>query len=181
MNTKDIVLIGLLAALLKSSQVILSFLPNIEIVSLLILIFAIRLGAKRTVYITVLFSILNIMIWGLSPATIGYFFVWSGYGIVCSIFRKILNTEIRVALFLGLFGIIFGGLFAIIYLPMGYSYALSYWINGGIFDMVHAVSNFIVGIWAFNPVLNGFDRALKMIYGKSYFNNEIKRRKISNE
>ena len=73
MNTKDIVLIGLLAALLKSSQVILSFLPNIEIVSLLILIFAIRLGAKRTVYITVLFSILNIMIWGLSPATIGYF------------------------------------------------------------------------------------------------------------
>ena len=62
MNTKDIVLIGLLAALLKSSQVILSFLPNIEIVSLLILIFAIRLGAKRTVYITVLFSILNIYI-----------------------------------------------------------------------------------------------------------------------
>ena len=64
---------------------------------------------------------------------------------------------------------------------MGYSYALSYWINGLIFDMVHAVSNFIVGIWVFNPVLNGFDRALKMIYGKSYFNNEIKRRKISNE
>ena len=69
MNTKDIVLIGLLAALLKSSQVILSFLPNIEIVSLLILIFAIRLGAKRTVYITVLFSILNILIWGLSHDT----------------------------------------------------------------------------------------------------------------
>ena len=66
MNTKDIVLIGLLAALLKSSQMILSFLPNIEIVSLLILIFAIRLGSKRTVYITVLFSILNIMLWGLN-------------------------------------------------------------------------------------------------------------------
>ena len=42
MNTKDIVLIGLLAGLLKSSQAVLSFLPNIEIVSLLILIFAIR-------------------------------------------------------------------------------------------------------------------------------------------
>ena len=83
MNTKDIVLIGLLAALLKSSQAVLSFLPNIEIVSLLILIFSIRLGAKRTIYITVLFSTLNIMIWGLSPATIGYFFVWSGYSVVC--------------------------------------------------------------------------------------------------
>ena len=47
MNTKDIVLIGLLAALLKSVQAILSFLPNIEIVSLLILIFAIRLGTKE--------------------------------------------------------------------------------------------------------------------------------------
>ena len=168
MNTKDIVLIGLLAGLLKSSQAVLSFLPNIEIVSLLILIFAIRLGAKRTVYITVLFSLLNIMIWGLSTATIGYFFVWSGYGVVCSIFRKILNTEIKVAIFLGIFGIIFGGLFALVYLPMGYSYALSYWINGLTFDIVHAVSNFIVGLWAFKPVLNGFDRAIKMVYGKAF-------------
>ena len=181
MNTKDIVLIGLLAALLKSSQAMLSFLPNIEIVSLLILIFAIRLGSKRTVYITVLFSLLNIMIWGFSPATIGYFFVWSGYGIVCSIFRKILNTEIKVAIFLGLFGSIFGGLFALIYLPMGYSYALSYWINGLMFDIIHAVSNFIVGLWAFKPVLNGFDRAMKMVYGKAYFNKEIKGREKSNE
>ena len=181
MNTKDIVLIGLLAALLKSSQMILSFLPNIEIVSLLILIFAIRLGAKRTVYITVLFSILNIMLWGLNLATIGYFFVWSGYGVVCSIFSKILNTEIKVALFLGLFGIMFGGLFALLYLPMGYSYALSYWINGFIFDIVHAVSNFIVGLWAFKPILNGFDRAMSMIYGKGYLKKEINRGKVSNE
>ena len=181
MNTKDIVLIGLLAALLKSSQMILSFLPNIEIVSLLILIFAIRLGAKRTVYITVLFSILNIMLWGLNLATIGYFFVWSGYGVVCSIFKKILNTEIKVALFLGLFGIMFGGLFALLYLPMGYSYALSYWINGLVFDIVHAVSNFIVGLWAFRPILNGFDRAMNIIYGKGYFDKEIQMEKVSNE
>ena len=181
MNTKDIVLIGLLGALLKSSQVMLSFLPNIEIVSLLILIFAIRLGSKKTIYITVLFSILNIMLWGLSPATIGYFFVWSGYGVVCSIFSKILNTEIKVALFLGLFGIMFGGLFALLYLPMGYSYALSYWINGLVFDIVHAVSNFIVGLWAFRPILNGFDRAMNIIYGKGYFDKEIQREKVSNE
>ncbi len=171
MKTKDIVLIGLLAALLKSSQAVLSFLPNIEIVSLLILIFAIRLGAKKTIYITVLFSTLNIMIWGLSPATIGYFFVWSGYGIVCSALRKILNKDIKAAIFLGMFGFIFGALFAIIYLPMGYSYAISYWINGILFDLVHGVSNFIVGLWAFNPVLSGFDRAMKMIYGKEYFTN----------
>ena len=181
MNTKDIVLIGLLAALLKSSQMILSFLPNIEIVSLLILIFAIRLGAKRTVYITVLFSILNIMLWGLNLATIGYFFVWSGYGVVCSIFKKFLNTEIKVALFLASFGSIFGGLFALLYLPMGYSYALSYWINGFIFDIVHAVSNFIVGLWVFKPILNGFDRAINMVYRKSCLNKEINRGKVSNE
>lgn len=181
MNTKDIVLIGLLGALLKSSQVMLSFLPNIEIVSLLILIFAIRLGAKRTIYITVLFSILNIMLWGLSPATIGYFFVWSGYGVVCSLLKKVLNNEVKVALFLGFFGMIFGGLFALIYLPMGYSYALSYWINGFVFDIVHAVSNFIVGLWAFKPILSGFDRAMKMIYKEAYLNGKIKGEKASNE
>lgn len=168
MNTKDIVLIGLLAALLKSAQAILSFLPNIEIVSLLILIFAIRLGAKRTVYITVLFSTLNILIWGFNLATIGYFFVWSGYAVVCALFKNLLKNDISVAIFLGGYGLVFGGLFALIYLPMGYSYALSYWINGFIFDLVHGVSNFIVGLWAFSPVLNGFDRAMKKVYKKSY-------------
>ena len=175
MNTKDIVVIGLLGSLLKSSQTILSFLPNIEIVSLLIFIFAIRLGAKRTVYIAILYSVLNIMMWGLSPATIGYFFVWTGYAIVCSVLKRILNTEIKVALFLGIFGIMFGSLFAIMYLPLGYSYALSYWMNGIIFDIVHAVSNFIVGLWAYKPLLSGFDKAMKVVYGNSYYNTENKK------
>ena len=168
MNTKDIVLIGLLAALLKSAQAILSFLPNIEIVSLLILIFAIRLGAKKTVYITVLFSTLNILIWGFNLATIGYFFVWSGYAVVCALLKNLLKNDMNVAIFLGIYGFIFGALFALIYLPIGYSYAISYWINGLIFDLVHGVSNFIVGLWAFSPVLNGFDRAMKTVYKKSY-------------
>ena len=53
MKAKDIVLVALLAAILKSAQVILNFLPNVEIVSVLILIFAIRLGAKKTVYFNV--------------------------------------------------------------------------------------------------------------------------------
>ena len=75
----------------------------------------------------------------------------------------------------------FGGLFALLYLPMGYSYALSYWINGLVFDIVHAVSNFIVGLWAFRPILNGFDRAMNIIYGKGYFDKEIQREKVSNE
>lgn len=167
MNTKDIVLIGLLAALLKSVQAILSFLPNIEIVSLLILIFAIRLGTKKTIYITILFSTLNIMIWGLNVATIGYFFVWSGYGFVCVLIKNLLRKDIIVAIFLGIYGLIFGGLFALIYLPMGYSYALSYWINGLIFDLVHGFSNFIIGLWVFKPMLNGFDRAMKVVYKKS--------------
>lgn len=172
MNTKDIVIVGLLGALLKASQTILSFLPNIEIVSILILIFAIRLGTKRTIYITLLFSTLNIMMWGLSPATIGYFFVWSGYAVVCNMLRNLLNSEIKVAIFLGIFGALFGGLFALIYLPAGYAYALSYWINGLAFDLVHAISNFTVGLWAFKPLLNGFDRAIKSVYGSSNLNSK---------
>ena len=71
MKAKDIVLVALLAAILKSAQVILNFLPNVEIVSVLILIFAIRLGAKKTVYITVLYSTLNILMWVLSISSLG--------------------------------------------------------------------------------------------------------------
>ena len=164
MKAKDIVLVALLAAILKSAQVILNFLPNVEIVSVLILIFAIRLGAKKTVYITVLYSTLNILMWGLSISTLVYFFVWSGYAIVCSICKKILYKDINVAIFVGFFGLIFGALFAIMYLPMGFSAAISYWINGLIFDLVHCVSNFVIGLWIFNPLLAGFDKAMKIAY-----------------
>lgn len=168
MNTKDIVLLGLLAAILKSAQLILSFLPNIEIVSVLILVFAIRLGAKKTVYITLLYSALNILLWGLNISSIGYFFIWSGYAVVCSKCKRFLNKDITVAIFLGLFGLVFGALFAILYLPMGVSFAFSYWVNGLIFDLIHCVSNFIIGIWVFEPLLSGFDKAMKTTYKMSY-------------
>lgn len=164
MKTKDIVLLGLLAAILKASQVVLSFLPNIEIVSVLILIFSIRLGAKKTVYIAILYSVLNILMWGLNISTLGYFFVWTGYSLVCSMCKKVLHKDINVAIFLGVFGLIFGALFAIMYLPMGFSTAFSYWINGLLFDLVHCISNFVIGLWTFNPLLAGFDKAMKITY-----------------
>ena len=170
MNTKDIVVVGLLSAILVSAQIILSFLPNIEIVSLLILIFSIRLGAKKTVCITLLYSALNILIWGLHLSTIGYFFIWSGYAVVCNKFKRFLNKDITVAIFLGVFGLIFGALFAILYIPMGVSFAFSYWINGLIFDLIHCISNFIIGIWVFSPLLSGFDKAIKTTHKMSYYN-----------
>lgn len=169
MNTKEIVLLGLFASILTSAQIILSFLPNIEIVSLLILVFAIRLGARKTVWITLLYSTLNILLWGLNISTIGYFFIWSGYAVICSKCKKFLNKDINVAIFLGIFGLVFGALFAILYLPMGVSVAFSYWVNGLMFDLIHCVSNFIMGIWVFSPVLAGFDQAIKNTYKKSYY------------
>ena len=170
MNTKEIVLLGLFASILTSAQIILSFLPNIEIVSLLILVFAIRLGARKTVWITLLYSTLNILLWGLNISTIGYFFIWSGYAVVCNKFKRFLNKDITVAIFLGVFGLIFGALFAILYIPMGVSFAFSYWINGLIFDLIHCISNFIIGIWVFSPLLSGFDKAIKTTHKMSYYN-----------
>ncbi|WP_296645539.1 hypothetical protein [Romboutsia sp. 13368] len=169
MNTKDIVVVGLLSAILMSAQIILSFLPNIEIVSLLILIFAIKLGTRKTVCITLLYSALNVLIWGLNLSTIGYFFVWSGYAVICSKCKRFINKDITAAIFLGLFGLIFGALFAILYLPMGFSFAFSYWINGLMFDLIHCISNFIICIWAFSPLLSGFDKAMKTTYKRSYY------------
>lgn len=176
MTTKDIVLVGLLAALLKASQAILSFLPNIEIVSLLILVFAIKLGAKKTIYVTTVFSVLNMLIWGINPASIGYFGVWGAFAIACSLLKGFITNEFRAALILGLFGICFGFLFVIVYLPIDKTYAITYWLNGISFDIIHAISNFIIGLWVFKPSINGFDRAYKAIYmnsnsKKNYINN----------
>lgn len=168
MKTNDIVLIGILAALLKVSQAALSFLPNIEVVSLLILIFSIRLGVKRTIYITTVFSILNMLLWGVNPASIGYFGTWAIFALICSALKNFIKNEIRAAIVLGIYGFAFGLLFALGYLPFDKSYVMVFWLNGITFDIVHGISNFLIGIWIFNPVLKGFDRACNSIYKRNY-------------
>ncbi|PKM72627.1 MAG: hypothetical protein CVU91_09615 [Firmicutes bacterium HGW-Firmicutes-16] len=140
-----------MAALMVGTQVAMAALPNINIVSVLIILTVIVYGAKAF-YSVAVFVLLEGMIYGFGPWFINYLYVWAilvGVALLC---RKNENALIW-AVIAGLFGLIFGLFCAIPYLFIGGpAMALSYWVSGIPFDITHCISNFVLTLLLINPL-----------------------------
>ena len=153
MNIRDIVLIGLLSAATTAGKLALSFLPNIEIVTLLFMVFTVSLGRKRSLFLSIVFVTTEILIYGFSTWVIGYYIVWPLLVLITSFFSRKLKSEYGYAIIAGLFGLSYGFLFAVVEsFFYGPAYGLTYWLKGLTFDMVHGVSNFIIVLFLFQPL-----------------------------
>jgi energy-coupling factor transport system substrate-specific component len=75
-SVKDVVVIAFLSAVLTAGKLALSGIPNIEIVSFLIILYTARLGWAKTLLITVVFATTEVMIWGFGIWTFGYYLFW---------------------------------------------------------------------------------------------------------
>ncbi|NLC43312.1 MAG: hypothetical protein GX783_03410 [Clostridiales bacterium] len=158
MRIRDIVLIGLLSAATTAGKLALSFIPNVEIVTLFFILFAVVLGMKRSLFIAVVFVTTDILIYGFSTWVLGYYLVWPLLVFIASLLRKKANSEYIYATLGGLFGLFFGLFFAITEsLFYGPAYGLAYWVNGLTFDLVHGVSNFIIVLLMYKPLKNMLD------------------------
>lgn len=160
-SAKKITRIALLGALLYAAQLALSFLPNIEIVTLLILIFTKNLGKEGTAACFV-YVALTALTWGFGLWWVTYFFVWGGFSLLVNCLRE-LDSFTLWAIICGFFGLIFGAIFALPYIFISPSYALSYWIAGIPWDITHCISNFIIVILLGKPVDRAFRRIIKTI------------------
>ena len=147
----EIVSMGMMTAILFAAQVLMGFLPNIEIVSLLIVLYAIVYG-KKVFFIIYTFVLLEGLFYGFGLWWINYTYVWTILAIIALIFRK--NTSsLFWSIVTGFYGLFYGALCAIIYFFIGGpSMAVSYWISGLPFDLTHCIGNFVVCIALFNPL-----------------------------
>ncbi len=151
MKIKDIALIGMMSAILIAVQVALGFLPNIELVSLLIILYTLVFG-RKTLFIIYVFAAVEGMIYGMGLWWFSYLYVWTILFFVVMIFRK-QNSVFLWAVLSGFYGLAFGALCAILTLFLsGPSAAVSYWIAGIPFDIIHCASNFIVALFLFRPL-----------------------------
>ena len=158
MKIRDIVLIGLLSAATTAGKLALSFIPNVEIVTLFFILFAVVLGMKRSLFVAVIFVTTDILIYGFSTWVLGYYLVWPLLVIIASGLRKKTNSEYTYATLGGLFGLFFGFFFAITESYFyGLAYGLAYWVNGLAFDLLHGVSNFIIVLLMYKPLKNMLD------------------------
>lgn len=144
MSVQKLTRIALLSAILYVSKLVLDFLPNVELVSLFIILFSLIFGRETLLTITV-FNLFQIIQWGIGTWTISYLYVWPLLCLLTLLLKKVIKEEFLVwSMFSGVFGLIFGSLFALVYIPVDPAYALSYWISGLPWDVWHAVWNFVL-------------------------------------
>ena len=144
MSVQKMTRIALLSAILYVSKLALDFLPNIELVSLFIILYALVFGTETLIIVTV-FNLLQIIQWGIGTWTISYLYVWPLLCLITLFLKKLIKEEFVLwSIVSGLFGLIFGSLFALLYLFFDPAYALAYWISGLPWDVWHAVWNFVL-------------------------------------
>lgn len=159
MRIKDIVIIGMLSSLLIATQVILSFLPNIELVSLLVILFTL-LYKRKALFIILVFVLIEGFIYGFGLWWMNYLYVWFVLYFITRIFKKG-QSPFHWAVISGAFGLTFGALCSILYLFIGwfegsfitgFQSAMAYWIAGIPFDITHGISNFFIALFLFKPL-----------------------------
>ena len=145
------VLFAILGALTFAAKYVMSFLPNIEPVSLMVMLFAVVFGWKW-VYPVYLYVVLEILFYGISLWNINYLYIWAVLA-VTSIFLRKMQQPVLWAMVSGVFGLMFGALCGIVDIFIGgFGYAVSKWVSGIPFDIMHCAGNFVMALLLFGPL-----------------------------
>lgn len=153
MKTRSITLYALLSVILFVGQVAFAGLPNIQLVSLFIIVYTLvfKWQALIIVYLFVLFEglLFGFGIWWFS-----YLYSYPLLVVLTILFAKLLKeNRLLWALLAALFGMSFGTLSAIPYLFIsGPEFTLAYIISGLYFDALHAASNFVATLLLLKPL-----------------------------
>ncbi len=163
LTVKELVLIALLSTLLLVLQIGLAFLPNIEVVSLLIILYTLFFK-KKTLYIIYIFALLEGLVYGFGIWWIMYLYVWTIlWGITMLLKEE--KSPVIWAFVSGFFGLFFGVLCSVPYfITGGVSLGLSWIASGLLMDVIHGVGNFLVALLLFQPLYTAFGKVYRMFY-----------------
>lgn len=151
LTIRQIALFAMLGALTFGLKVAMSYLPNIEPVSLMVMIFAVVFG-RKCVYPIYLYVAMEILIYGLGTWNVNYLYVWAILALAAYLLRN-MKGALSWALLSGGFGLAFGLLCAPVDFFLGdLGYVISKWVSGIPFDIAHCAGNFVIALLLFNPL-----------------------------
>ena len=162
LNTYDIVLTGILTAILFVQEEALTFIPNVQLTVFLIVLYSKTVGYFRTSIIVFIHVLLDNLVMGsmnvvtFVPMLIGWELIPI---IICTLGRKV-----EKPVFLALFSIPIVLIYDFIFALFNYwilDIDLITWYTGGIiFDIVLIMSSFLSILWLYTPlkkVIDNFD------------------------
>lgn len=183
-STKFIVLVAVIASLLTVSKLAVSFIPNVEPVTLLIMIFASTLGIAYILPSVLVFCSIELLLYGIASWSILYFVYWPLLAIVSSYLLRNKNIVLAITISI-VFSILFGVLSACcdtLVCVFNLSsdelaeYFVAYYLRGLYFDLIHVVSNAIIILVLYMPLCS----VMKKILPKEYYAFQIKSKKLIN-
>jgi energy-coupling factor transport system substrate-specific component len=161
LSVRETVLFAILGAMTFAAKYVMSFLPNIEPTSLMVMLFAVVFG-KKWVYPTYLYVVMETLFYGINLWTINYLYIWAILAVVALVLKD-MRSSFGWAMVSGIFGLLFGVLCGIVDVFIGgFSYAVTKWVSGIPFDIAHCIGNFFIALVMFNPLR----KLLEQQYGK---------------
>ena len=150
-STREVVLFGMLGAMTFAWKYVMSGMPNIEPVSLMVMLFAVVFG-KKWVYPVYVYVAMEILFYGIGTWNIMYLYIWGVLAWAAYLCRG-MESPLGWALLSGSFGLLFGALCAPVDAVIGgVGYAVSKWISGIPFDLAHCAGNFVIALVLFRPM-----------------------------
>lgn len=159
LNIWDVTIIGMMVAVIEVSKLVLSFLPNIELVSFWIILFTLFFKWRILLAIPA-FVLIEGVLYGVNLWWLSYLYAWPFLALLTWLFRK-QESPLFWSILSGAFGLLFGLLFAIPYVVSGAVgnglwgglYAgFTWWVAGIPYDITHAVGNFVMMLVLYYPV-----------------------------
>lgn len=150
-TVREMTLFAVLGALTFGAKYVMAVLPNIEPVSLCVMLFGVIFG-KKALYPIGVYVVLEFLFYGLGIWNVMYLYIWPILGIGAYFLRK-MEHPLGWAVFSGAFGLLFGGLCMPVDMIIGgVSYAAAKWISGIPFDIAHCIGNFVMALVLFRPM-----------------------------
>lgn len=158
LTIQEIALMGIMTALLEVAVHAMAVLPNVEPVTLLIILYTIFFG-KKVVYILAAYLFFEGCWYGFGLWWVMYAYVWPLLAFLTYLFRKNKSAWFW-SVFSGAFGLFYGALCSIPYFFIGGpAMAFAWWVSGIPFDLLHCVSNALLCMVLFVPL----QRVLKQL------------------
>ncbi len=158
---RDLTALAVFAALMIALQVALAGLPNIEMVTLLIILATVHLGAKSFLSVTV-FILVEGLVYGFGLWWINYLYVWPILVLIVLALRK-WSHPVLWAMMAGIYGLSFGTLCSLPYfITGGWGAGIGYIVGGIPYDIPHCIGNIVLTALLWYPL----DLVLKKVLPK---------------
>lgn len=148
---RRLTLYAMLGTTLFAAKMAMAQLPNIEPVSVLVMLFAVCLGWQG-LYPVYLYVFLELAVWGVHLWSLCYLYVWLLLFAAARMLRR-MESPLGWAILCGAFGLFFGALCVPVYwISGGWAAAASWWVSGIPWDLTHAAGNFVMALVLFRPL-----------------------------